>query len=103
MLSGTTVEPPQLDEFLMEGNAPNRAEDLILLGFSEADIRDFQKLNYSIVRAKTIVRFFLPCSLCFTAVATTLLTRATHCLPCSPKRWDIFLVGSPLLLSAAAS
>ncbi|MFN6568771.1 DinB family protein [Dendronalium sp. ChiSLP03b] len=38
MLSKTTVEPPQLDEFLMEGNAPNRAENLILLGFSEADI-----------------------------------------------------------------
>jgi hypothetical protein len=32
-----------------------------------------------------IVRFFLPCFLC------------TPCFPCSPKQWDIFLVGSPLL------
>ena len=38
MLAGTRVKPPQLDEFLMRGDAPNRAEDLMLLGFSEADI-----------------------------------------------------------------
>jgi len=28
-------------------------------------LRDFQKLNYSIFRAKMIIIFFLPCSPCF--------------------------------------
>lgn len=36
MLSGTRVAPPQLDEFLLAGDAPLRAADLAALGYSEA-------------------------------------------------------------------
>ena len=38
MLAGTTVAPPQLDEFLMPGNAPLRAADMPTLGWIEADL-----------------------------------------------------------------
>jgi uncharacterized damage-inducible protein DinB len=38
MLAGTVVEPPQLDEFFMTGEASLRADDFKALGFSEADI-----------------------------------------------------------------
>jgi uncharacterized damage-inducible protein DinB len=38
MLAGTSVPPPQLDDFLLASDAPVRAADLEGLGFSEADI-----------------------------------------------------------------
>jgi len=38
MLSGTAVEPPQLDEFFLVGDAPRRAEEFAQLGFDEAAI-----------------------------------------------------------------
>ncbi len=38
MLSGTPVKPPQLDEFLMRGDAVWRADDLAACGFTEADL-----------------------------------------------------------------
>jgi hypothetical protein len=38
MLSGTPVAPPQLDDFYCVGDAPLRAEDFAVLGFSEAAI-----------------------------------------------------------------
>lgn len=38
MLSGTSVAPPQLDEFFSEGEAPLRADEFAALGFSEAAI-----------------------------------------------------------------
>ncbi|MDX2272892.1 MAG: DinB family protein [Cyanobacteriota bacterium] len=38
MLSSTEVSPPQLDEFLMAGDAHLRAEDLRELGIQEVDI-----------------------------------------------------------------
>jgi uncharacterized damage-inducible protein DinB len=40
MLSGTSVKPPQLDEFFSVGEAPLRAGDFAALGFSEAAIWD---------------------------------------------------------------
>jgi uncharacterized damage-inducible protein DinB len=40
MLSGTSIPPPQLDEFFMADDAATRAEDLAALGWSEADLRD---------------------------------------------------------------
>ena len=36
MLAGTSVAPPQLDEFLMPSEAHLRAEDVRALGWSEA-------------------------------------------------------------------
>ncbi len=38
MLSGTSVAPPQLDEFFSEAEAPLRAGEFATLGFSEAAI-----------------------------------------------------------------
>ena len=38
MLAGTSVPPPQLDEFFCAGDAPLRAADLAELGLSEEDI-----------------------------------------------------------------
>jgi uncharacterized damage-inducible protein DinB len=38
MLSGTTVPPPQLDEFFSEGEAPLRAEEFAALGWTEATV-----------------------------------------------------------------
>lgn len=38
MLSGTSVKPPQLDEFFMADDAAARAEDLAALGWTEADL-----------------------------------------------------------------
>jgi uncharacterized damage-inducible protein DinB len=38
MLSGTSVEPPQLDEFFLIGDAPRRATEFAELGFKEAAI-----------------------------------------------------------------
>jgi uncharacterized damage-inducible protein DinB len=38
MLSGTSVAPPQLDEFFSEGEAPLRAGEFAALGFSETAI-----------------------------------------------------------------
>jgi uncharacterized damage-inducible protein DinB len=38
MLAGTTVKPPQLDEFFLAEEAPLRAEELLALGLREADI-----------------------------------------------------------------
>ena len=38
MLSGTSVKPPQLDEFVMTGDARFRGDDLAALGWSEAEL-----------------------------------------------------------------
>jgi uncharacterized damage-inducible protein DinB len=38
MLSGTAVEPPQLDEFLMPSEAHLRVNDMAALGWSEAEV-----------------------------------------------------------------
>jgi uncharacterized damage-inducible protein DinB len=38
MLSGTSLKPPQLDEFFMSDDARFRAEDLAALGWTEAEI-----------------------------------------------------------------
>jgi uncharacterized damage-inducible protein DinB len=38
MLSGTSVKPPQLDEFFCSGEAADRKEDFAELGFTEAMI-----------------------------------------------------------------
>jgi len=38
MLSGTAVEPPQLDEFFLIGDAPRRVTEFAQLGFDEAAI-----------------------------------------------------------------
>lgn len=38
MLSGTSVAPPQLDEFIVRGDAPTRVDDLAALGWSEEDL-----------------------------------------------------------------
>src|SRR5580698_3486144 len=38
MLAGTSVKPPQLDEFFLAEEAPLRAEELAALGLREADI-----------------------------------------------------------------
>jgi uncharacterized damage-inducible protein DinB len=38
MLSGTSVSPPQLDEFLMPSDAPLRAADMAALGWDESRI-----------------------------------------------------------------
>jgi uncharacterized damage-inducible protein DinB len=38
MLSGTAVEPPQLDEFFLVGDAPRRVTEFAQLGFEEAAI-----------------------------------------------------------------
>ena len=38
MLSGTSVEPPQLDEFLMATDAQFRGDDLMAVGMTEADL-----------------------------------------------------------------
>ena len=38
MLAGTTVSPPQLDEFFAAGEAPLRAGELAALGWSEATV-----------------------------------------------------------------
>jgi len=38
MLSGTTVEPPQLDEFMLATDAPLRAADVQELGIGESDM-----------------------------------------------------------------
>jgi uncharacterized damage-inducible protein DinB len=38
MLSGTSVKPPQLDEFFSVGEAPLRADDFAELGWTERDI-----------------------------------------------------------------
>jgi uncharacterized damage-inducible protein DinB len=38
MLSGTAVAPPQLDEFFSFGEAPLRAEEFAVLGWTEATI-----------------------------------------------------------------
>jgi uncharacterized damage-inducible protein DinB len=38
MLAGTSVKPPQLDEFFLTDEAPFRAEEFKALGWTEADI-----------------------------------------------------------------
>lgn len=38
MLSGSSVKPPQLDEFVMTGDARFRGDDLAALGWSEAEL-----------------------------------------------------------------
>jgi uncharacterized damage-inducible protein DinB len=38
MLSGTAVNPPQLDEFLMPSDAPFRVADMAALGWDEAGV-----------------------------------------------------------------
>lgn len=40
MLAGTSVKPPQLDEFFPAGEAPLRAAELAALGWSEATVWD---------------------------------------------------------------
>jgi uncharacterized damage-inducible protein DinB len=38
MLAGTSVKPPQLDEFIVGDDAPARAAEMAELGWSEADL-----------------------------------------------------------------
>jgi len=38
MLAGTSVPPPQLDEFLMQDDAARRADELVALGWSEDEL-----------------------------------------------------------------
>ena len=38
MLSATSVKPPQLDEFIVGDDHPARAEDMVLIGWSETDL-----------------------------------------------------------------
>lgn len=38
MLAGTSVKPPQLDDFVMPSDAPVRVEDLEALGWTEKDL-----------------------------------------------------------------
>jgi len=38
LLSGTSVRPPQLDEFIVGDDAPARGDDLAAFGWSEADL-----------------------------------------------------------------
>ncbi|MEO8057930.1 MAG: hypothetical protein ABI671_06365 [Burkholderiales bacterium] len=38
MLSGTSVAPPQLDEFLMPSDAVWRSADMAALGWSEVEV-----------------------------------------------------------------
>jgi uncharacterized damage-inducible protein DinB len=38
MLAGTSVRPPQLDEFLMPSDAPTRVADLVALGWTERTV-----------------------------------------------------------------
>jgi uncharacterized damage-inducible protein DinB len=38
MLAGTALEPPQLDDFLLPGDAPARVADMAALGWSEAAV-----------------------------------------------------------------
>jgi uncharacterized damage-inducible protein DinB len=38
MLSGTGIDPPQLDEFLMPSDAPLRSADMAALGWSETQV-----------------------------------------------------------------
>lgn len=38
MLSGTSVAPPQLDEFFCESDAPRRTKELKALGWTEAEL-----------------------------------------------------------------
>lgn len=38
MLSGTSIKPPQLDEFITGDDAPARIEEMAALGWSEADL-----------------------------------------------------------------
>jgi hypothetical protein len=38
MLSSTSIEPPQLDEFMMPSEAHLRARDMAALGWREADV-----------------------------------------------------------------
>ena len=38
MLSGTSIPPPQLDEFIVSDDAPTRVADLAALGWSEEDL-----------------------------------------------------------------
>jgi len=40
MLAGTSVKPPQLDEFFSEGEAPLRAAEFAALGWTEATVWD---------------------------------------------------------------
>ena len=44
MLSGTSIKPPQLDEFFMADDARFRSEDLAALGWTEADLAWFELL-----------------------------------------------------------
>ena len=38
MLSGTSIKPPQLDDFIMQSDAPFRADDLQAVAWTEADL-----------------------------------------------------------------
>ncbi len=38
MLAGTSIAPPQLDEFLMPSDAPFRGADMAALGWDEAAV-----------------------------------------------------------------
>lgn len=38
MLAGTSVKPPQLDEFIVRDDAPHRTAELAALGWTEADM-----------------------------------------------------------------
>ena len=40
MLSGTSIRPPQLDEFIVADDAANRADVLQRLGMTEAQVMD---------------------------------------------------------------
>ena len=38
MLAGTSIKPPQLDEFIVHDDAPHRTAELTALGWTEADM-----------------------------------------------------------------
>ena len=40
MLSGTSIRPPQLDEYIVADDAANRADVLQRLGMTEAQVMD---------------------------------------------------------------
>jgi uncharacterized damage-inducible protein DinB len=43
MLAGTSMKPPQLDEFIVADDAASRADVLKRLGISEAEVMDLDR------------------------------------------------------------
>ncbi len=40
MLAGTSIRPPQIDEFIVADDAASRADVMLRLGLTEAEIMD---------------------------------------------------------------